>query len=75
MDYSLENIFSIFAFCSSAKAASTKILPLCSSVITFLREAISTCTCGGIVKKDPPEAPLSIGTTAKPFLTFLRIRL
>ena len=24
---------------------------------------------GGIVKKEPPEAPLSIGTTAKPFFT------
>ena len=58
MNYSLENIFSILVLCSSANAASTKIRPLCSSVITFLREAISTCTCGGIVKKEPPAAPL-----------------
>ena len=58
-----------------ARTSSTKILPLCSSVIIFLREAISTITCGGIVKKDPPAAPLSIGTTAKPFFTFLRILL
>ena len=39
-----ENNFSIFTFCSSASSASTKIRPLCSSVIIFLREAISTCT-------------------------------
>jgi hypothetical protein len=35
----------------------------------FFREAISTCVCGGIVKKDPAEAPLSIETTAKPLRT------
>ena len=70
---SLANSFFIFTFSSSAKAASTKIRPLCSSVITFLREAISTCTCGGIVKKEPPEAPRSIATTAKPFFTLFLI--
>ena len=36
--------------------------------------AISNCTWGGIVKKEPPEAPLSIETTAKPFLTFFLIQ-
>ena len=71
--YIVENNFSIFTFCSSARVASTKIRPLCSSVMIFLREAISICTCGGIVKYEPPEAPLSMGTTANPFLTLLRI--
>ena len=28
---------------------------------------------GGIVKKDPPAAPLSIGTIASPFFTLLLI--
>ncbi len=30
-------------------------------------------TCGGMVKKEPPEAPLSTGTTARPFFTLVRI--
>jgi len=73
--YILANIFCIFSCSSSANTGSISILPLCSSVIIFLREAISTCICGGIVKKEPPEAPLSIGTTAKPFFTLFLMRL
>ena len=30
---------------------------------------MSSCTWGGITKKEPAEAPLSTGTTAKPFFT------
>ena len=41
----------------------------------FFREAISSCTCGGMVKKDPAEAPRSMGTTARPFRTEDRILL
>ncbi len=42
MNYYFNSLL-IFSFSSSAKAPSTKILPLCSSVIIFLRLAISTC--------------------------------
>jgi hypothetical protein len=48
---------------------STSILPECSSVMIFFLKAISTCVCGGIVKKEPADAPLSIETTAKPLRT------
>ena len=41
----------------------------------FFREAISSCTCGGMVKKEPAEAPRSMGTTARPFRTEDRILL
>lgn len=33
----------------------------------FFRAAMSNCTCGGIFMNEPPEAPLSTGTTANPF--------
>ena len=41
----------------------------------FFLEAISTWTCGGMVKNEPPEAPRSIATTAKPFFTLVLMRL
>ena len=40
----------IFSFSSCANSGSTRILPLCSSVIIFWREAISIWICGGMVK-------------------------
>ena len=65
----------IFSCSSWASSASTRIRPLCSSVMIFFREAISSCTCGGMVKKEPAEAPRSMGTTARPFRTEDRILL
>ena len=71
---STENIHNVASPCL-ANSLSTKILPLCSSVMNFFLDAISNWTWGGIVKKDPAEAPLSTATTANPFLTLALILL
>ena len=42
LDYSLVKSFSMRSCSSSANNGSTKIRPLCSSVMIFLRDAIST---------------------------------
>jgi hypothetical protein len=44
-------------------------------MMIFFLEAISTCVCGGMVKNDPADAPLSIDTTANPLRTLERILL
>jgi hypothetical protein len=65
----LANIASIFSFSSELKHYLPKFFHCAHRLMIFLRAAISTCVCGGIVKNEPAEAPRSIETTAKPFLT------
>ena len=60
---------------SSVISWSTMIRPQFSQTMIFLRWRISSWRCGGTLLKQPLQAFLSIGTTAKPLRAFLRIRL
>ena len=59
----------------SAISLSTKIRPQNSQTIIFLWMRMSNWRWGEILLKQPPQASLSILTTANPFLILVRIRV
>src|SRR5690606_39166416 len=58
-----------------ASSGSIMIRPQYSHTMIFLPSLISICFCGGILLKQPPQAPRWMGTMPSPLRAFLRIRL
>ena len=58
-----------------ASSGSMRIRPQYSQTITFLCILMSSCLCGGILLKQPPQASRCTYTMPSPLRAFLRIRL
>lgn len=58
-----------------AISGSIMIRPQYSQTMIFLPSLMSICFWGGILLKQPPQAPLCTGTIPSPLRAFLRIRL
>jgi hypothetical protein len=54
----------------SSPEKGVRIRPQCSQTNIFFLVTMSNCLCGGILLKQPPQAPLTTSTTARPFLEF-----